>query len=344
MGLTSTYDHRVIQGADSGELLKWMHELLQGQHGFYDEIFRDLTIPYQPMRLERDKRVSMGSPMRENQTLERAARVMQLIRAYRVRGYLLANLDPLVYEPKSFPELEMDEYGLTIWDLDRHFYTGGTHTVERATLREIRDVLRKTYTRRIGVEYMHMVDREQKEWLGSRMEGNLNEEELPKDVVVRVLDRLVEAEAFERFLHTRFVGHKRFSLEGGETLIPVLDALLNHAGDHGVEKGVIGMAHRGRLNVLAHILGKPRTKIFSEFEGQIDPDSTQGSGDVKYHLGAEDTFDTTNGRQIHLTLACNPSHLEAVNPVVEGMARAMQDHDNRGDVSTRRDPADPRSR
>ncbi|MBK8976911.1 MAG: multifunctional oxoglutarate decarboxylase/oxoglutarate dehydrogenase thiamine pyrophosphate-binding subunit/dihydrolipoyllysine-residue succinyltransferase subunit [Planctomycetes bacterium] len=335
MTVTSTYDHRVIQGADSGELLKTIDELLNGEHGFYEQLFRDLTIPYQPMRLEQDRRVSLGSPMRENQTLERAARVMQYIRAYRVRGYLLANLDPLVYEPKTFPELEMDSYGLTIWDLDRTFYTGGTHTVERATLREIRDVLRKTYTRRIGVEYMHMVDPEQKEWLRRRMESTCNEEELPREVVLRVLDRLVEAEAFERFLHTRFVGHKRFSLEGGETLIPVLDALLEHAAAHGVDHGVIGMAHRGRLNVLAHTLGKPLTRIFGEFEGYIDPSSTQGSGDVKYHLGAEDVFEASNGREIKLQLACNPSHLEAVDPVVEGMVRAIQDRRGRNDEARR---------
>ncbi|MEO0480666.1 MAG: multifunctional oxoglutarate decarboxylase/oxoglutarate dehydrogenase thiamine pyrophosphate-binding subunit/dihydrolipoyllysine-residue succinyltransferase subunit [Planctomycetota bacterium] len=298
--------------------------MLQGEHGFYEAIFRDLNIPYQPMRLEQDRRVSLGSPMRENQTLERAARVMQWIRAYRVRGYLLANLDPLVYEPKTFPELEMDQYGLTIFDLDRKFYTGGTHTKERATLREIRDVLRKTYTRRVGVEYMHMVDTEQKEWLRVRMEGNFNEEELSKDVQLRVLDRLVEAEAFEKFLHTRFVGHKRFSLEGGETLVPVLDALLDHGGENGVEQCVIGMAHRGRLNVLAHTLGKPLTKIFGEFEGHIDPNSTQGSGDVKYHLGEEDVFETSSGKEIRVQLASNPSHLEAVNPVVEGTVRAIQ--------------------
>ncbi len=336
MTLTSTYDHRVIQGADSGEFLARIHALLNGEHGFYEELFADLTIPYRPMRMEIDRRVAIASAMRENQTLERAARVMQYIRSYRVRGYLLANLDPLVYEPKTFPELEMDQYGLTIWDLDRVFFTGGTHTVERATLREIRDVLRKTYTRRIGVEFMHMVDPEQKEWLRARMEGNTNEEELPREVMLRVLDRLVEAEAFERFLHTRFVGHKRFSLEGGETLIPVIDALLQHAGEHSVERCVIGMAHRGRLNVLAHILGKPLTKIFGEFEGYIDPESTQGSGDVKYHLGASDVFETADGKEIQLDLASNPSHLEAVDPAVEGAVRAIQDRMGGGDDARHR--------
>jgi 2-oxoglutarate dehydrogenase E1 component len=337
MTVTNTYDHRVIQGADSGQFLAVMHELLNGEHGFYDRIFADLKIPYQPMRMAADRRASPGSPLRESENLERAARVMQYIRAYRVRGYLLANLDPLVFEPKSFPELEMGAYGLTIWDLDREFYSGGIGTVERKTLREIRDVLRATYTRRIGVEYMHMVDPEQKEWLRERMERTRNEEPLPREVMLRVLDRLVEAEAFERFLHTRFVGHKRFSLEGGETLIPVLDALLNRAAEIGVEHCVIGMAHRGRLNVLAHVLGKPLTKIFGEFEGYIDPQSTQGTGDVKYHLGARDVHDAPNGRQIQLDLACNPSHLEAVDPVVEGMARALQErHEAGGDEARER--------
>ncbi len=325
MTLTSTYDHRVIQGAESGQFLDTMHKLLIGEEGFYDQIFADLSIPYKPLVMETDQRASFSSPVREQQTLERAARVMQYIRAYRVRGYLLSNLDPLVYEPKTFSELEMDEFGLTIWDLDRPFFSGGVTKDNISPLRKIREVLNATYTRRIGVEYMHMVDPVQKEWLREIMESNHNEEELPREVTLRILDCLVEAEAFERFLHTRFVGHKRFSLEGGETLIPVLDALLNRAGDAGVVRGVIGMAHRGRLNVLAHIMEKSLSKIFGEFEGNMDPDSTQGSGDVKYHLGDTNTYRTTGGQDIELELSSNPSHLEACNPVVEGTVRARQE-------------------
>ncbi|MGE0141777.1 MAG: multifunctional oxoglutarate decarboxylase/oxoglutarate dehydrogenase thiamine pyrophosphate-binding subunit/dihydrolipoyllysine-residue succinyltransferase subunit [Planctomycetota bacterium] len=332
MTLTSTYDHRVIQGADSGELLRWMHELLLGQHGFYEAIFRDLLVPYEPLHMEVDRRASPGSRRREIQDMERAARVMQYVRAYRVRGYLLANLDPLVFEPKTFSELTMGSYGLTLWDLDREFWFGGSASGEPKTLREIRDVLQATYTRRIGVEYMHMVDPEQKEWLRERMERTRNQEDLPRTVVLRVLDKLVEAEAFERFLHTRFVGHKRFSLEGGETLIPVLDALIEHGSELGAQRFVLGMAHRGRLNVLTHIMGKPLTRMFTEFEGHIDPQSTQGSGDVKYHLGAHSEHHTMAGRMVTLDLASNPSHLEAVDPVVEGMARALQDRfDGSGD-------------
>jgi 2-oxoglutarate decarboxylase len=325
MTLTSTYDHRVIQGADSGEFLALMHRLLNGDHGFYEEIFASLKMPYRPMKMTRDRRTALGSPLRESENLERAARVMDFIRAYRVRGNLLADLDPLVYEPKTFPELEMENYGLTIWDLDRQFFSAGVTARPLATLREIRDVLRATYTRKIGIEFMHMADPEQKEWLRSRMEANRNEGEVGREEMLRVLDSLVEAEAFERFLHTRFVGHKRFSLEGGESLVPALEALLDEASSHGVERAVIGMAHRGRLNVLVHVLGKPLTRIFSEFEGFVDPDSAHGSGDVKYHLGSTGTFKTTNGKEIALELASNPSHLEAVDPVVEGTVRARQD-------------------
>jgi 2-oxoglutarate dehydrogenase E1 component len=324
MTLTSTYDHRVIQGADSGRFLGTMHALLVGEHGFYDAVFAALMIPHAPLRFRPDRRSALGSPMREMENMERAARVMQYIRSYRVRGYLLADLDPLEYRPRIHPELEMETYGLTIWDLDRQFFTWGVTGKPIATLREIRDVLEATYSRHVGVEYMHIADPEQKEWLRERMEPQRNAEPLPRETMLRVLDKLVAAEAFERFLHTRFVGHKRFSIEGGETLLPVLDALLCKAGASEVRHAVLGMAHRGRLNVLAHILGKPLTKIFAEFEGYIDPESTQGSGDVKYHLGERGTFRTPEGTEITVELASNPSHLEAVDPVVEGIARARQ--------------------
>ncbi|MCA8944541.1 MAG: 2-oxo acid dehydrogenase subunit E2, partial [Planctomycetes bacterium] len=269
MTLTSTYDHRVIQGADSGEYLALLHKLLNGEHGFYDDLFADLCIPYRPIRMERDRVAALGTPQRDSEDAERASKVLQYVRAYRVRGYLLANLDPLVWEARTYPELEMDYYGLTVWDLDRTFPSGLVTRSGFATLREIRDTLRATYTHRVGIEFMHIVDPEQRAWLRERMEESRNEEELPREVQLRVLDSLVAAEAFERFLHTRFVGHKRFSLEGGETLMPVLDALLERAGEHGIHHAVLGMAHRGRLNVLAHVMQKSLTRIFSEFEGSI---------------------------------------------------------------------------
>jgi multifunctional 2-oxoglutarate metabolism enzyme len=325
MMLTSTYDHRVIQGAESGQFLDWMHKLLLGEEQFYEGVFRSLKVPYRPVANSIDKRPPLGSSLREAENLERAAGLMTYIRSYRVRGHVLADLDPLQFAPKDWPELDMSTYGLTIWDKERVFYSDGVTKKPLATLREIQETLHLTYCRHVGAEFMHIADIEQRNWLRERMEGNRNEEPLTREMQLSILDKLVEAEAFEQFLHTRFVGHKRFSLEGGDTLIPVLDALLDRAAEHGVQRAVIGMAHRGRLNVLAHVLKKPFTKIFGEFEGFLDPAMTQGSGDVKYHLGAAADYPTDSGRTIAVELACNPSHLEAVDPVVEGMARARQD-------------------
>jgi len=325
MTLTSTYDHRVIQGAESGQFLDWMHKLLLGEENFYEDIFRSMKVPYRPVHNSVDRRPPLGSSLRESENLERAAGVMTYIRSYRVRGHVLAKLDPLTHDPKDLPELDMSTYGLTIWDKGRTFYSDGVTPKPFATLREIQEVLHHTYCRHVGVEFMHIADQEQRHWLRERMEQNRNEEELSKEAQLRVLDKLVEAEAFEQFLHTRFVGHKRFSLEGGETLVPVIDAMLERGADNGVSRAVIGMAHRGRLNVLAHVMQKPLTKIFGEFEGWLDPSMTQGSGDVKYHLGASGEYTTMSGKKIALELACNPSHLEAVDPVVEGMTRARQD-------------------
>src|SRR5262245_28694931 len=330
MVLTSTYDHRVIQGAESGQFLDWMQRLLNGEEGFYEAVFRSLKVPYRPVHMAQDRRPPLGSSLREAENLERAAGLMTYIRSYRVRGHLLADLDPLGYEPKDWPELDMSTYGLTIWDKERTFFSDGVTDKPFATLREIQETLHLTYCRHVGVEFMHIADPEQRNWLRLRMEGNRNAEELGKAVQLRALDKLVEAEAFERFLHTRFVGHKRFSLEGGDTLIPVLDALLEHGAEHGVTRAVLGMAHRGRLNVLAHVMHKPLTRIFTEFEGHLDPEMTQGSGDVKYHLGAQASHTTSTGRGVELELACNPSHLEAVDPVVQGMVRARQEQLQKG--------------
>ncbi|MBL8734816.1 MAG: multifunctional oxoglutarate decarboxylase/oxoglutarate dehydrogenase thiamine pyrophosphate-binding subunit/dihydrolipoyllysine-residue succinyltransferase subunit, partial [Planctomycetes bacterium] len=325
MMLTSTYDHRVIQGAESGQFLDWMHKLLLGEEQFYEGVFKSLKVPYRPVANSIDRRPPLGSSLREAENLGRAAGVMTYIRSYRVRGHVLADLDPLKFEPGDWPELDMSTYGLTIWDKERTFYSDGVTKKPLATLREIQETLHLTYCRHVGAEFMHIADQEQRNWLRERMEGNRNEEALSPAVQLQILDKLVEAEAFEQFLHTRFVGHKRFSLEGGETLIPVLDALLQRGAELGVQRAVLGMAHRGRLNVLAHVLKKPMTKIFGEFEGFLDPSMTQGSGDVKYHLGATADYEVGGGRTVEVELACNPSHLEAVDPVVEGMARARQE-------------------
>ncbi len=324
MTMTSTYDHRIIQGAESGAFLARIHELLIGEDNFYDDIYRDLRIPYEPVRWGRDhNRLHLGTSTTD-ELVAREASVLQMINAYRVRGHLLADLDPLEYKVGHHPELNPLFYGLTIWDLDREFICGGLCGKATAKLRNILDTLRETYCGHIGPEYMHIQDTAQKKWLQNRMEPSRNMEPLDLTIKRRILKKLNDAEAFERFLHTKYVGHKRFSLEGAESLVPMLDDLLNEATADGVVESVIGMAHRGRLNVLANIIGKSYEQIFREFEGDIDPSTREGSGDVKYHLGAEGKHTTPDGATMKLTLASNPSHLEAVDPIVEGMARAKQ--------------------
>ena len=322
--MTCTYDHRVIQGAESGEFLGYIHTLLLGEHEFYDRLFRDMKIPFEPLRWSQDKiPVVTGGP--EGAQVERQARVLQLINAYRVRGHLIANLDPLSHEPHGHPELDPAYYDLTIWDLDREFRSNNIKGLERATLREILDMLRETYCSSIGAEYMFMQDPVQKLWLQERMESGRNHDPLPSERKVRIMKKLQAAESFERFLHARFIGHKRFSIEGGETFLPILDMILDDLADQGSERVVLGMAHRGRLNILANTIGKPLQKIFDEFEENPDPMTTQGTGDVKYHLGARGRHRSPSGKEIIVEVAPNPSHLESVNPVVEGMVRAIQE-------------------
>ena len=326
--VTSTYDHRVIQGAESGMFLKHVHELLIGEHGFYDEIFESLRIPYAPVRWHRDDHIA-GAPAGSAAHADKQVAVGRIINAYRVRGHLIANLNPLSHTfVETHNELDPAAYGLTIWDLDRDFATGGLGGTPgrfpaRMKLAEILGVLRDAYCRTVGVEYMHISDSEQKRWIQERVEGD--GAKLSVEQQRHILGQLGNAEAFERFLHTKYIGHKRFSLEGAESTIPMLDALLSAAADDGIEEAVVGMAHRGRLNVLANILHKGYDKIFREFEGDMDPESVQGSGDVKYHLGARGTHRSLAGSDIRVTLSANPSHLEAVDPVVEGMARAKLD-------------------
>ncbi|MCZ7525006.1 MAG: multifunctional oxoglutarate decarboxylase/oxoglutarate dehydrogenase thiamine pyrophosphate-binding subunit/dihydrolipoyllysine-residue succinyltransferase subunit [Acidimicrobiia bacterium] len=322
--ITSTYDHRVIQGAESGELLGWVHDLLLGAEGFYDEVFTSLRIPYSPYRWSTDENPPEGSAA----AVEKQARVAQLVNMYRVRGHLIADLDPLGRSaPRMHPELDPAHHGLTIWDLDREFATDGLAGRSVMRLREALTVLRDAYARSVGVEYMHIQEPDQKAWIQRHVEGE--QPELSHGEQSRILERLNAAEAFERFLHTKYLGHKRFSLEGAESLVPMLDAVLDDAADHGLSEAVVGMAHRGRLNVLANVIGKPLGQIFREFEGRLDPTSVEGSGDLRYHLGATGTHTAPSGATLALTLASNPSHLEAVDPVVEGMARAKEDR--RGD-------------
>ncbi|ROT32266.1 multifunctional oxoglutarate decarboxylase/oxoglutarate dehydrogenase thiamine pyrophosphate-binding subunit/dihydrolipoyllysine-residue succinyltransferase subunit [Micromonospora sp. HM5-17] len=316
--LTSTYDHRIIQGAQSGEFLKTIHELLLGEDGFYDEIFTSLRIPYEPVRWVRDVAISSEGQIDKN------ARVQELIHAYRVRGHLMADTDPLEFKIRKHPDLDVLQHGLTLWDLDRTFPVGGFAGKQKMKLREVLGVLRDSYCRRVGVEYMHIQDPEERRWIQERVERKY--EKPSRDEQKHILNRLNAAEAFETFLQTKYVGQRRFSLEGGESLIPLLGEILEASAEHGLDEVVIGMAHRGRLNVLANIVGKPYEKIFSEFEGHLDPRSTQGSGDVKYHLGQTGKFTTPDGEHsIKVSVTANPSHLEAVDPVLEGIVRAKQD-------------------
>ena len=333
MMITCTYDHRVIQGAESGLFLARIQALLEGEDGFFDEMFRDLKMPYSPVRWQEDRKQALPGAADERlpETAKEAA-VLQLINAYRVRGHLIADLDPLGAEPSYHPELDPSHYGLTIWDLDREFLTGSLGEAigegapqPVATLREILETLRQTYCAKIGCEYMNIQHPEQKRWLQQKMEPRANNWPFDAGARLRVLERLLQAEEFEHFLAARFVGHKRFSLEGAEAAIPILDELTDKSADAGVHEIVIGMAHRGRINVLANVVDKPLVQIFSEFEGNIDPASTQGSGDVKYHLGATGVRRSPAGHEIVVSVAPNPSHLEAVNPVVEGIVRPKQD-------------------
>ena len=322
MNLTSTYDHRIIQGAESGLFLKFVAECLTGQHQFYDEVFASLGIPYEPSRWAMDRNSPAGSD--ESERILKQIRVQELINMYRVRGHLYAHLDPLHSDPPPVhDELELSTYGLSIWDLPRRFITGGLAGRDEATLEEILAILRDAYCRTTGIEYGHIMDPAQKRWIQARVEGVKSS--MSAEEQRRVLSALNEAEVFERFLHSRYVGQKRFGLEGAESTIVALQTILDAAADDGVREAVIGMAHRGRLNVLANVVGKSYSDIFSEFEGNLDPESVQGSGDVKYHKGAHGSFHNAAGVAIDVSMASNPSHLEAVSPVVEGIVRAKQD-------------------
>ena len=323
MTLTSTYDHRIIQGAESGDFLRTIHNLLLDDE-FYDEIFRALGIPYEPVRWRIDNPDSIE---------DKNARVIELIAAYRNRGHLMADIDPLRLERdkwRSHPDLDVLTHGLTLWDLDRVFKVDGFAGKEYKKLRDVLSVLRDAYCRHIGVEYTHILEPEQQQWLQERIEVRHEKPTVAQQKYI--LSRLNAAEAFETFLQTKYVGQKRFSLEGAETIIPMMDAAIDQCAEHGLDEVVIGMPHRGRLNVLANIVGKPYAQIFSEFEGNLNPSQAHGSGDVKYHLGATGTYIQMFGdNDIEVSLTANPSHLEAVDPVLEGLVRSKQDLLDKGD-------------
>ncbi len=324
--MTSTYDHRVIQGAESGMFLKAVHELLMGEHEFYEGVLGSMGVPYDAVKWRRDI-----NPVGDaDSSVERQVKVNSLVNAHRVRGHLIANLDPLgLMERHIHPELDPASYGLTIWDLEREFQVESLFGPQaskgrsRMKLADILGVMRDAYARTIGVEYMHMANPEEKLWIQEHVEGQSFQ--IDRDTQRHILGRLNAAEALEKFLGTKYIGQKRFGIEGAESAIPVLDRLLNSAADSEMTDVVIGMAHRGRLNVLVNIVGKEYHQLFEEFEGAITADAVQGSGDVKYHLGQTGTFTSRSGNPIPVALAANPSHLEAVDPVVIGMARAKMD-------------------
>ena len=322
--LTSTYDHRIIQGAQSGDFLRRMHQLLLGEDGFYDEVFSSLRIPYEPVRWVTDVTISHEGQIDKN------ARVIELIDAYRTNGHLMADTDPLEFKVRTHPDLDIIQHGLTLWDLDRVFPVGGFAGEATMSLRDILGVLRNSYCRTVGIEYKHITDPEERGWLQKRIEVKHDLADVREQK--HILGRLNAAEAFETFLQTKYVGQKRFSLEGAESVIPLLDAVLQKAAEYTLDEVAIGMPHRGRLNVLANVMGKSYAKIFSEFEGNMDTGTVQGSGDVKYHLGASGVFKhPERNSAVRVSLSSNPSHLEAVNPVLEGIVRAKQDVINKGE-------------
>ena len=315
--LTSTYDHRIIQGAESGDFLRTIHQLLLDDE-FWDEIFRELGIPYEPVRWRIDNPDSIE---------DKNARVIELIAAYRSRGHLMADIDPLRLDKtrfRSHPDLDVNTHGLTLWDLNREFKVNGFGGAATKKLRDVLGLLRDAYCRHVGVEYSHILEPEQQKWLQDRIE--IKHEKPTVAEQKYILSKLNAAEAFETFLATKYVGQKRFSLEGAETVIPMMDAGIDQAAEHGLDEVVVGMPHRGRLNVLANIVGKPYSQIFTEFEGNLNPSQAHGSGDVKYHLGATGNYIQMFGENdITVSLVANPSHLEAVDPVLEGLVRAKQD-------------------
>ncbi|MGE3873752.1 MAG: 2-oxoglutarate dehydrogenase E1 component [Parvibaculaceae bacterium] len=259
-----------------------------------------------------------------------SVRALMMIRAYRMRGHLAADLDPLrLREPLPQPELDPRSYGFTEADLDRPIFIDKVLGLEQATIRQMVEILQRTYCNTLGVEFMHISDPEQKAWIQERIEGPDKEISFTREGKTAILNRLIAAEGFEHFLNVKYTGTKRFGLDGGESMIPALEQIVKRGGQLGLKEIVLGMAHRGRLNVLANLMKKPFSAIFHEFKGgSSTPDEVEGSGDVKYHLGSSSdrAFD---GNNVHLSLTANPSHLEIVDPVVLGKARAKQDQ--RGD-------------
>jgi 2-oxoglutarate dehydrogenase E1 component len=328
--LSSTYDHRIIQGAESAEFLAYLHKLITGGDKFYEQIFYSMDVPYEPFYWSIDNSAFFSN---KDDYPEKTSHVMQLINAFRVRGHLLASTNPLGRAVYFYPELDPSYYGFTIWDLDRVFHVDDVWEKNEMKLRDVLELLKDSYCNQSSIEFMHIQDFERKEWIKKYFENTRSNYNIPRDEQIELFKKIAKSEIFENFLHTKFIGTKRFSLEGGETLITLIDKLLNNSTENDISQVVLGMAHRGRLNVVANNLGKELTQIFKEFEGDLENDSYVGSGDVKYHLGYSGKFKSKSNKELAVLLAANPSHLEIVNPVVEGMAKAFIDKFYNGDFN-----------
>jgi len=303
----------VFISRSNAEFIDQLYEQFQRDPGAVDASWRAF---FQGLELGRGEAPAAGASAPSDGAPR--PRTFGLVHAYRDLGHLLADVDPLSAPPQWHPLLDLAHYSLREEDLDRPCEAGGLRGDPPATLRDLVAALRETYCRTLGVEFTGIRDPEQREWLEERMEPARNRPDLGREERLLVFTKLVEAETFERFLHKKFPGQKRFSLEGAETLVPMLEFLIDEASAQGVEQVVLGMAHRGRLNVLANVVRKPYEMILAEFEGSLLPDWAQGDGDVKYHQGYSRDHHTPDGKIVHVSLTPNPSHLEAVNPVVEG--------------------------
>jgi 2-oxoglutarate dehydrogenase E1 component len=338
MTVTSTYDHRIIQGAESGEFLRTLDRLLQGDDDFYEEVARSLGVAGtpEPGRTPQAAREATAPPPAD---LSAVAAGMFLVDAYRTHGHLAAQLDPLGTPPRGDPALDPATVGLT----PELMATIPAHVlrvwVPGQTLAEMLPHLQATYCGTLAYEVEHVSNHEERAWLRETIESGAHRRPLAAGEQRALLERLTAVEALERFLHKAYLGQKRFSIEGLDMLVPMLDVAIEMAAEAGAREVVLGMAHRGRLNVLAHTVGRPYAAILSEFEGVVSTETSDevGTGDVKYHLGAEGEYRTTSGQTITVTLAHNPSHLEFVSPVVAGRTRAEQT--DRTGPQARRDPA-----
>ena len=339
--------HSYLNGANANFIEALYEKYLEDPDAVeprWRDYFRDLEaldpdgrrdVPHTPIReafeeigrSSRRGRARIASEGMDAVAAQKQAAVLRLINAYRVRGHQHADTDPLhLRERPQVPDLDPGFHGLTDDDLDTAFNTGSLAAPDRLTLREILDLVKRVYSGKIGSEYMHITDTAQKRWIQERLEKPQARPHLSADEKKALLNRLTAAEGIEKYLNSKYVGQKRFSLEGGEATLPILDEIVQRGGRDGVEEMVLGMAHRGRLNVLINLLGKSPAELFAEFEGEHAPEHAS-AGDVKYHMGYSSDIDTPGG-PLHLALAFNPSHLEIVNPVVEGSARARMHRHN----------------